>query len=105
MVAGRFCLNFGHFTLWAYQGFPYHTTTMMNQKKQFLFLVMAVAALFNSAQAQNIQNNPGSNHGNKFEQLGTILPTPTNTVPPAVRRDLSTGSSVAITILNVSSMK
>lgn len=25
---------------------------------------------------QNIQNNPGSNHGNKFEQLGTILPTP-----------------------------
>lgn len=28
--------------------------------------------------AQNIQNNPGSNHGNKFEQLGTILPTPNN---------------------------
>ena len=26
--------------------------------------------------AQQIQNNPGSNHGNKFEQLGTILPTP-----------------------------
>src|SRR6478736_6741398 len=26
--------------------------------------------------SQNIQNNPGSNHGNKFEQLGTILPTP-----------------------------
>jgi hypothetical protein len=25
--------------------------------------------------AQNILNNPGSNHGNKFEQLGTILPT------------------------------
>ncbi len=24
--------------------------------------------------AQNIQNNPTSNHGNKFEQLGTILP-------------------------------
>src|SRR5688572_19480123 len=49
---------------------------MMNQKKQFLFLVLAVAALYNGAQAQNIQNNPGSNHGNKFEQLGTILPTP-----------------------------
>lgn len=29
-----------------------------------------------SMQAQNIMNNPGSNHGNKFEQLGTILPTP-----------------------------
>lgn len=27
-------------------------------------------------QAQNIKNNPSSNHGNKFEQLGTILPTP-----------------------------
>ncbi|MDB5025138.1 MAG: aminopeptidase [Mucilaginibacter sp.] len=26
--------------------------------------------------AQDIQNNPGSNHGNKFEQLGTILNTP-----------------------------
>ncbi len=26
--------------------------------------------------AQDIRNNPGSNHGNKFEQLGTILPTP-----------------------------
>ncbi len=26
--------------------------------------------------AQNTQNNPGSNHGNKFEALGTILPTP-----------------------------
>lgn len=25
--------------------------------------------------AQNIKNNPMSNHGNKFEQLGTILPT------------------------------
>jgi hypothetical protein len=33
--------------------------------------------LFCSAFAfgQNIQNNPTSNHGNKFEQLGTILPT------------------------------
>jgi Peptidase family M1 domain len=31
-----------------------------------------VHALF----AQNIMNNPGSNHGNRFEQLGTILPTP-----------------------------
>lgn len=26
--------------------------------------------------SQNIQHNPGSNHGNKFEQLGTLLPTP-----------------------------
>lgn len=28
------------------------------------------------ASAQDIRNNPGSNHGNRFEQLGTILPTP-----------------------------
>lgn len=26
--------------------------------------------------SQNIQNNPGSNHGNKFEQMGSIFPTP-----------------------------
>lgn len=32
--------------------------------------------LFIVSNGQNIQNNPGSNHGNKFEQLGTILPTP-----------------------------
>jgi hypothetical protein len=32
--------------------------------------------LAGAAFSQNIQNNPGSNHGNKFEQLGTILPTP-----------------------------
>ncbi|RYZ50629.1 MAG: M1 family peptidase, partial [Chitinophagaceae bacterium] len=35
------------------------------------------ASLFSLASfAQNQQNNPGSNHGNKFEQLNTILPTP-----------------------------
>lgn len=41
-------------------------------------LMLCTAALFvmGTIQAQNIQNNPGSNHGNKFEQLGTILPTP-----------------------------
>jgi len=35
-----------------------------------LLLMFATLA----AQAQNIRNNPASNHGNKFEQLGTILP-------------------------------
>jgi hypothetical protein len=29
-----------------------------------------------AVQAQNIMNNPASNHGNRFERLGTILPTP-----------------------------
>ena len=43
-------------------------------KKVFLFF--AAAGLLGSASAQNIQNNPGSNHANKFEQLGSILPTP-----------------------------
>ncbi|MBZ5856546.1 M1 family metallopeptidase [Flavihumibacter profundi] len=40
-------------------------------------LIFACMGLFaGTAFAQNIQNNPGSNHGNKFEQLGTTLPTP-----------------------------
>ncbi|ULQ57281.1 M1 family metallopeptidase [Flavihumibacter rivuli] len=39
-------------------------------------LVACLGLLTSSAFAQNIQNNPGSNHGNKFEQLGTTLPTP-----------------------------
>ncbi|MDQ3048036.1 MAG: M1 family metallopeptidase [Bacteroidota bacterium] len=44
-------------------------------KKVFtLYCVFLSASSF----AQNIQNNPESNHGNKFEQLGTILPTPNN---------------------------
>src|SRR6478672_1837291 len=43
-------------------------------KKVFLFF--ASAGLIASAHAQNIQNNPGSNHANKFEQMGTTLPTP-----------------------------
>src|SRR5580698_7196676 len=29
-----------------------------------------------SANAQDVQNNPSSNHGSKFEALGTILPSP-----------------------------
>ena len=38
----------------------------------FVALVLLAAPVL----AQDIRNNPGSNHGNKFEQLGTILPTP-----------------------------
>ncbi|WP_027376127.1 M1 family metallopeptidase [Kaistella palustris] len=40
--------------------------------KSFVFSLLLPLTVF----AQNIQNNPTSNHGNKFEQLGTILPTP-----------------------------
>ncbi len=39
-----------------------------------LVLVLLIASV--GANAQDIMNNPTSNHGNKFEQLGTILPTP-----------------------------
>ncbi|HRI21869.1 MAG TPA: M1 family peptidase, partial [Panacibacter sp.] len=41
-----------------------------------LILLITANAIFFIASAQDIKNNPGSNHGNKFEQLGTILPTP-----------------------------
>jgi hypothetical protein len=42
------------------------------RKSAFIFL----CCLASTAWAQDIQNNPNSNHGNKFEQLGSILPTP-----------------------------
>ena len=37
---------------------------------------LAAVGICATAGAQNLQNNPNSNHANKFEQLGTILPTP-----------------------------
>ncbi|MEN9963996.1 MAG: hypothetical protein RL582_1091 [Bacteroidota bacterium] len=43
---------------------------------QKLLPIFLLGFLFQQAQAQDIKNNPGSNHGNRFEQLGTILPTP-----------------------------
>ena len=43
-------------------------------KRQLLILLSFCSA--GTLLAQNIQNNPTSNHGNKFEALGTILPTP-----------------------------
>jgi hypothetical protein len=39
-------------------------------------LIFLLSICLFTAHAQNIQNNPGSNHANKFEQLGSILPTP-----------------------------
>lgn len=41
-------------------------------KWKFLGFILCSALVF----SQNIQNNPASNHGNKFEALGTILPSP-----------------------------
>src|SRR5215210_6117533 len=43
-------------------------------KKALLFFV--AAGLVKMVLAQDIKNNPNSNHANKFEQLGTVLPTP-----------------------------
>ena len=45
-----------------------------NMKNWILFFGMLLTVV--TVQAQNIQNNPNSNHGNKFEQMGTIFPTP-----------------------------
>lgn len=42
-------------------------------KSNFLFCLVLLASI--AARAQ-LQNNSSSNHANKFEQLGTILPTP-----------------------------
>ncbi len=43
---------------------------------RFFTLTTSFCLLANIAFTQNTKNNPMSNHGNKFEQLGTILPTP-----------------------------
>ncbi len=43
--------------------------------KKIFSLILLFAFTF-CGYAQDIQNNPGSNHGNRFEQLGTILPSP-----------------------------
>jgi hypothetical protein len=43
--------------------------------RKFIFFFSLTFTVY-LTNAQNHQNNPGSNHGNKFEQLGTILPTP-----------------------------
>ncbi len=43
-------------------------------KKISLVIAMSLSVL--AATAQNIRNNPTSNHGNKFEQLGIILNDP-----------------------------
>ena len=44
--------------------------------RNFLSLLLLVLGLSVTGYSQNIYNNPGSNHGNKFEQLGAGLPSP-----------------------------
>ncbi|MEO7524082.1 MAG: M1 family peptidase, partial [Ferruginibacter sp.] len=43
--------------------------------KKIFLSASCLLSIFSSF-AQDIKNNPGSNHGNRFEQLGSILPTP-----------------------------
>lgn len=43
---------------------------------KFLMTIFFSFAILQLATAQDVKNNPGSNHGNRFEQLGTMLPTP-----------------------------
>lgn len=49
---------------------------MIKEMMKINFITPVVLLLALQAGAQDIRNNPGSNHGNRFEQLGTILPTP-----------------------------
>lgn len=44
--------------------------------RRILLLPVFIFCLITIADAQAPLNNPGSNHGNRFEQLGTMLPTP-----------------------------
>ncbi len=44
--------------------------------RQLLTCLLMMVLFSGSALAQNTYNNPNSNHGNKFEQMGGILPTP-----------------------------
>ncbi len=48
--------------------------SILHMKKTYLLLLTAFVV--STAFSQDIKNNPASNHGNNFEQLGTILTTP-----------------------------
>src|SRR6476619_278823 len=48
----------------------------MNDMKKLLIACGVQLLAGGFVGAQNPVNNPGSNHGNKFEQLGTTMPTP-----------------------------
>lgn len=44
--------------------------------KNLISCLLLICICTGSLMAQNIYNNPNSNHGNKFEQMGASLPTP-----------------------------
>src|ERR1700757_4351910 len=45
-------------------------------KSNLLLIFLLIGGSAGLLRAQDIKNNPTSNHGNKFEKLGTIPPTP-----------------------------
>ena len=44
--------------------------------RYLLFICICLSQSVTMVTAQDVRNNPNSNHANKFEQLGTIMPTP-----------------------------
>jgi hypothetical protein len=56
--------------------FKFRLAIIKYQMNKTLPILLLLGSALQFSYAQNIQNNPGSNHGNKFEQLGTILTTP-----------------------------
>jgi hypothetical protein len=44
--------------------------------RKIFFLLVSLVCISGSMLGQNISNNPNSNHGNKFEQMGGTFPTP-----------------------------
>ena len=44
--------------------------------RNIIACLLIILFFCSSSKGQNLQNNPNSNHGNKFEQLGSILPSP-----------------------------
>jgi hypothetical protein len=70
-MGGKICVGKNPLTIYLYSNHNIQKNTM---KKITLVLLASLSFLLGFA--QDIRNNPGSNHGNRFEQLGTILPTP-----------------------------
>lgn len=64
-------------------------------KKLYYYLLPCL--LFSNAVTAQNENNPGSNHGNKFEQLGTMLSTPNEYRSASGRRGQNIGSKKPIT--------
>src|SRR5690606_7388009 len=54
----------------------HHNAHCFKNYRRQIFVAAGLICSIGYTSSQNHQNNPASNHGNKFEQLGTILPTP-----------------------------